>query len=139
MLDAFEVLMPAFKERVRGKLRPVLGARCEVLLLDGGAANGSLVASLFDELELYLQAAGMTCLRVAGQPHSGVARDAVAFHRRRARDSARPLRHRASGFRAGIIRYPHRFSRPRRRAKPVNAGHAVRRQESGCRRARCGG
>jgi hypothetical protein len=57
-------------------LRPVLGARCGALLLDGGAASGSFHASLYDELELYLQAAGITCLRVPGQPYEGVARHA---------------------------------------------------------------
>src|SRR5262245_46777306 len=76
MLDAFEVLMPAFKERVRGRLRPVLGASCGALLLDGAAPNGSLVPALYDELELYLQAAGISCLRVSGRPDGSVTRRA---------------------------------------------------------------
>jgi hypothetical protein len=76
MLEAFDVLMPAFNDRVRGRVHPVLGARCGALVLDGGVTSGSLHASLYDELELYLQAAGITCLRVPGQPYEGVARHA---------------------------------------------------------------
>ncbi|HEV8193355.1 MAG TPA: hypothetical protein VGP82_17975 [Ktedonobacterales bacterium] len=75
MLDAFDVLMPAFRDRVRGKLRPVLGSRCGALLLDGTAGRSGS-AALYDELELYLQAAGITCLRVSGLPYEGVARRA---------------------------------------------------------------
>src|SRR5579885_1157606 len=76
MLDAFDVLMPAFKDRVRGRLRPVLGARCGALLLGGGITGASSPDALIEELELYLQAAGITCLWVPGKAHATVARRA---------------------------------------------------------------
>lgn len=72
MLDTFNVLMPTLKHPIRGRVRPVLGARCGVILLQGGVSTETI--SLFcDELELYLQAAHITCLSIPGNRSSGVA------------------------------------------------------------------
>jgi hypothetical protein len=73
MLDAFDVVMPALKERVRGSLRPVFGGKYGAVLLDTAQANGPFLAALYDELELYFQGAGVTTLRLMGQHERGVA------------------------------------------------------------------
>lgn len=81
MFEALPVVIPTLRDVARGTLRPATatthdeetaGARTAAILLDPRTSGGPALGALYDELELYLQAANIASLRLHSRGKSTV-------------------------------------------------------------------
>ncbi|HEV2461819.1 MAG TPA: hypothetical protein VGS80_25970 [Ktedonobacterales bacterium] len=73
MLESFATVVPTVRGVRRGTLRPAAHARYGLLLVENQGTPGAVLARIYDELELYLQAADITQLRLSLQRSSHAA------------------------------------------------------------------
>lgn len=63
----FEVVVPTLRTSVRGRWLPTRDSAVAVLLVDNLGQSSRIAQTLFAQLELYLQSAGIASLRIAGR------------------------------------------------------------------------
>lgn len=69
VLDVLTTVVPTVRGPSPGVLHPASGATTGLLLLGAPGTGSSFFDSLYAELELYLQSAGIAVLRLPGDPH----------------------------------------------------------------------